>query len=198
MIWTSIIGVILLSMSAGYYFGGKLADKKPEYKVLFILLFLASFFVSIIPILEIGVIYNLSKLINSLSIVAILSALLVFAIPSFLLATISPYSLKLKNVKDDEIGRVTGKLSAFSTFGSIIGTFVSGFYLIPTFGIKTILLIITIILFILSILVYRERTKVYIVIITTMLVLIVCATIYGRSLFNNTMTNVIADIDTRV
>ena len=116
LIWTTIIGIMLISMSIGYWYGGKIADKNKEndIKILSNYLLIAAIATSIIPILEVLFIGILSMLINNLIIVAIICATVTFGIPSFLLATVSPIAVKIKNSSMDHIGATSGKISSLS------------------------------------------------------------------------------------
>lgn len=123
LIWTTIIGVMLTSMSIGYWLGGKLADKEPNKSTLSNIILLGAIFASFIPILETIVVKNLSKISENLVLVALISSAIVFGIPSFVLATISPYAVKLKDKNPEEIGKLSGKISSLSTIGSIVRDF---------------------------------------------------------------------------
>ncbi|MDD4409874.1 MAG: fused MFS/spermidine synthase [Candidatus Pacebacteria bacterium] len=164
-VWTSIIGVIMGSLSLGYYYGGVLADKKSDYenfsKIIMVsgILILVSFWLKeIIP----SIFMNIPRL----EISSLFSSLFLFAPTSFFLGIISPYAAKLKSkeVKDlkNDIGKTIGNLYAISTAGSIFGTFLAGYFLIPFFGTTTILLSIGIILIILSLLISPLK-KTYII-----------------------------------
>ena len=195
VIWTSIIGVILISMSLGYWYGGKLADKTPKRNLLSNIILLSAILTSFIPILETSVIKQLALLIPNLGIVAILSSLLVFAIPSFLLATISPYAIRLKEVGTENIGKTSGKLSAFSTLGSIVGTFLSGFVLIPNLGVKNIILGLTILLLLLAIFIYENKTKKYYCYVLVCTICILTLLYLGRYIFKQENPDIILDTD---
>ncbi len=195
IIWTSIIGVILISMSLGYWYGGKLADKNPKRNLLSNIILLSALFTSIIPLLEVSVVKKLALLIPNLGIVAILCSLLVFAIPSFLLATISPYAIRLKEASKENIGKVSGNLSAFSTLGSIVGTFLSGFVLIPNMGVKSIILSLDILLFLLAIFIYEEKTRKYCIAIFVLLLCMLGFFFAGNYLFTLENPDIILDTD---
>ena len=62
LIWTTIIGVMLTSMSIGYWIGGKLADKDPNVNRLSTLILLGAIFTSCIPILEAVFVKNFSEI----------------------------------------------------------------------------------------------------------------------------------------
>ena len=91
VVWTSIIGIILASMSLGYWLGGKKADKEANVDKLSEILLYAALFTSVIPILETIVVKNFAGMIGNLIIAAILCAIIVFSIPSFILAMMAHY-----------------------------------------------------------------------------------------------------------
>lgn len=149
--WTSIIGVVLAGISGGAYAGGWLADRRPRDSTLGWLL-LASGVTSllIVPAASLfagdsGLLTNLGIAPTLLQRVVTLSFLLFF-LPSFFLGMISPVTVKLAVRDLDTAGRVVGKIYAFSTLGSIAGTFTTGFYLIATFGTRATLIGVGIVL----------------------------------------------------
>ena len=163
IVWTSVIGIILLSSSIGNYFGGIIADKKNQEKNLKIILLLASICVMCIPIIQDGFLKFLSSLIVDIKIGAIISTIVLFFIPNLLLGLIIPIILTVKLEKQEKTGKISGKIYAISTIGGIFGTFLSGFFLIPNFGSVQILFVLSIILLILSGLAYFERDKLTII-----------------------------------
>jgi spermidine synthase len=137
--WTSIIGVVLAGISLGAYVGGLLADRYPHTATLGWLLFLSglgAFSISPLTNLIGGADWQTSLMVRILLITAV-----IFFVPSLLLGMISPVVVKLtlKNLK--KTGNVVGKIYAFSTLGSILGTFATGFFLISWLGTRNILLI---------------------------------------------------------
>jgi spermidine synthase len=136
--WTSIIGVVLAGISIGAYVGGLIADRYPRPSTLGWLLFLSglgAFAISPLTALAGGAEFQTALMIRILLITAI-----IFFLPSCLLGMISPVVVKLtlKNLK--KTGNVVGKIYAFSTLGSILGTFATGFFLISWMGTRSILL----------------------------------------------------------
>ena len=133
-IWTSLIGVILAALSLGYWLGGQAADRKAEMKVLAGVLFLSGGAVA----LTIFAGDYLLSLIASTSLIlqlqSVLAAVLLFAPASVLLGFVTPYAVRLKMSSLADSGRIVGRLYAISTLGSIFGTFLAGFYLIPFVG----------------------------------------------------------------
>ncbi len=194
LIWTSIIGIILISMSLGYYLGGKIADKRSDFKLLAAIIAFSAFIISIIPIFETEFINLLVHMSLPLIAVAIISAVFVFSVPSILLAMVSPYAIKLMQVKEDNVGRIAGRLSAISTLGSIFGTFFTGFVLIPLMGVKAIILACSILLLFLSLLLL-EKHKENITIILIIGIIVIANVSYGETLFYAVNKDVIADTD---
>jgi spermidine synthase len=142
--WTSIIGVVLAGISIGAYLGGRIADRYPRSSTLGWLLFLSglgAFSISPLTNLIGGAQFQTSLMTRILLITTI-----IFFVPSCLLGMISPVVVKLTLSNLEKTGNVVGKIYAFSTLGSILGTFATGFYLISWMGTRSILLMMGIIL----------------------------------------------------
>jgi spermidine synthase len=149
--WTSIIGVVLAGISIGAYLGGLIADRYPRSSTLGWLLFLSGLGAfSISPLTNL---VGAAQFQTSLMIRILLITTIIFLIPSCLLGMISPVVVKLTLNNLEKTGNVVGKIYAFSTLGSILGTFATGFFLISWMGTRHILLTMGIIL-ILSALVF--------------------------------------------
>jgi spermidine synthase len=142
--WTSIIGVVLAGISIGAYLGGRIADRYPRSSTLGWLLFLSglgAFSISPLTNLIGGAQFQTSLMTRILLITTI-----IFFVPSCLLGMISPVVVKLTLSNLEKTGNVVGKIYAFSTLGSILGTFATGFYLISWMGTRSILLTMGVIL----------------------------------------------------
>lgn len=146
-VWTSLIGVILASLSFGYYWGGRLADKKPDYRTFSFLILSSAIFTGIIGIINIPVLNAVSKFVPDIRVSAVIAATLLFAPASVMMGTISPYAIRLRMETIEHSGATVGRLYAISTVGSIIGTFASGFFLISFLGSRNILIFLSLILF---------------------------------------------------
>jgi predicted membrane-bound spermidine synthase len=136
--WTSIIGVVLAGISIGAYLGGLIADRYPRPATLGWLLFL-----SCLGAFSISPLTNLigsSEFQTSLMVRILLITSFIFFVPSCLLGMISPVVVKLTLNNLQKTGNIVGKIYAFSTLGSILGTFATGFFLISWMGTRTILL----------------------------------------------------------
>lgn len=155
-VWTSIIGIILGALSLGYFLGGKLADKKPSFKTLSIILLLAAVSIGIIGLVKEPFLKLIQNEISDIRIGSIIATIILFVIPSVLLGMISPYAVKLKIETLARSGQTVGNLYAISTIGSIVGTFLAGFYLIPAMGNTKILYLIAIILLMAALISYSR------------------------------------------
>ncbi len=162
-VWTSLIGVILASLSLGYYFGGRLADKKPSYQTLALIIFSGAVLIFLVSRLQYPLLDFFSKNIVDLRFGSVLAGIVLFSAPSTLLAMVSPYIVRLKMKSVAGSGKTVGNLYAISTVGSIFGTFLAGFVLISYFSNSQILLIESAILVITAfIAVFPVVKKVYV------------------------------------
>ena len=146
--WGSLIGVVLVGLSMGYHVGGRLADKNPDFGKFCSILFSSGLYVVLIPLMSSTVIDFTSKIVldvpsgndggyNNLN--SLVATFILLAIPTFLLGMISPYAIKLATKTLDRLGNISGNLYSVSTIGSIAGTFVTVFVLIPVLEINYIL-----------------------------------------------------------
>jgi spermidine synthase len=140
IVWTLIIGIIMIALSIGNVLGGRSADKHNNLSRLFFYIWLASIWIAFIPILG-KYIIGLSAIVmmwilpDSLVVSGtVFSCLVIFSVPLLILGMSPPYLVKL-GIKDMENnGRITGEIYAIGTVGSIIGTFIPTFLTIPTIG----------------------------------------------------------------
>ena len=197
VVWTSIIGIILVSMSIGYWIGGKKADKDANIDELSNILLLAAIFTGLIPLLETVIVKILAELIPNLIVAAILCAIIVFSIPSFILAMISPFAVKVKSKEDNEIGSLSGKISSLSTIGSIVGTFLMGFVLIPNIGVTNINIGVTILLVLMSFIAREKIDKKFIYTSILSICIILILVILGKWLFKLSNPDIVLDTDSQ-
>src|SRR5687767_9475679 len=133
-VWTSLIGVILAALSLGYWIGGRVADRRADAKVLAGVIFLAGGLVSVTVLVGEVVLTGVAAMPVGLEIRSLLASLLLFAPAGVALGFVTPYAVKLKMSSLEESGRTVGRLYALSTIGSIAGTFLAGFFLVPFVG----------------------------------------------------------------
>lgn len=197
VVWTSIIGIILASMSLGYWIGGKRADNGANIDELSNTLIIAAIFTSLIPLLETVIVKQFAGMIGNLIVAAILCAIILFSIPSFILAMISPFAVKLKSQEDNEIGTLSGRISSLSTIGSIVGTFLMGFVLIPNIGVSNINIGVTITLVLMAIFAKEKKDAKYIYKIILLSCIMLLIIILGKWAFKLNNQDIILDTDSQ-
>ncbi|MDX9907377.1 MAG: fused MFS/spermidine synthase [Bacteroidales bacterium] len=153
-IWTSLIGIILGSLSLGYWLGGRLADRKPSPGALAWIILAAGLFIGFTTLVKGPFLKFLPEVINGLKWQSVVASVFLFAPASVFLGMVSPYAVRLKIKALQTSGATVGRLYAISTVGSIAGTFAAGFYLIPAIGTTSILIAITILLLLISIVLF--------------------------------------------
>ncbi len=150
-VWTSLIGVILASLSLGYWLGGNLADRNPSYKIISLIVFVAAVLIGLTTLVKDFILEYLIVIFKDLKWTSFFAALIIFTPTSILLGMVTPYAVRLKMIKIENAGSVVGNLYAISTIGSIIGTFSAGYFLIPFLGTTKILFSMALILILISI-----------------------------------------------
>jgi spermidine synthase len=158
-IWTSLIGIILGSLSLGYWLGGRLADRKPTYSALAWIIFAAAVLIGLTTLIKESFLIYLPRIISGLKWQSVTASVFLFAPASVFLGMVSPYAVKLKIKALQTSGATVGRLYAISTVGSIAGTFAAGFILIPAMGTTNILISITILLALISITLFIPERK---------------------------------------
>ena len=197
VVWTSIIGIILVSMSLGYWYGGKKADKNASLNTIAEVLLISAVATSFIPLFETLIVKNIAGMIENLIVAAIICAIIVFSIPSFILAMISPLAVKLTVKKNTEIGSSSGRISALSTIGSIVGTFFMGFVLIPHIGASNINICIVIVLMLMSIVIRENKNKKYWYSLLFAVSVSIMLLVLGKYIFIKANPDIVLDTDSQ-
>lgn len=156
-VWSSLIGVILAALSAGYWWGGRWADKYPDYKNFSQVIFMAAALIALTGIFKLPIMNYLQRMNTDISLESIFATLILFAPASFFLATISPYAARLRMEDIKQSGQIVGNLYAISTIGSILGTFLTGFVLFSYVGSTKIIFILAILMFLASLLAFFDN-----------------------------------------
>ncbi len=138
-VWGALIGVVLAGLAVGYWAGGALADRVPSAGLLVGVLSVGALLVLAIPVIDEPVLeavlgWNVGPRLNPL-----LSAVLLFGPMSVVLASVTPIAVRLRTRSVTSAGRTAGRLFSISTAGSIAGTFLTAFWLIPSFGTNELL-----------------------------------------------------------
>ncbi|MCO6451354.1 MAG: fused MFS/spermidine synthase [Caldilineales bacterium] len=138
LVWASVIGLILLYLSVGYWLGGRVADRDPRALTLFTLAGFAAVAVGLIPLIarpilalaaDVFVTYNAAILLGSFA-----ATLLLFGPAVILLGMVSPFAIRLLVQGREDAGSASGGVFALSTVGSILGVFVTVLVLVPNLG----------------------------------------------------------------
>lgn len=138
LVWASLIGLILIYLTAGYFLGGNWADRSPRHQTMYTVLAWGAFGAGLIPfaagyILRIAA-HAFDNLEWGLLLGSFAAVLILFSVPVTLLGTISPFAIRLAITDTAKSGRVAGHIYAISTLGSFLGTFLPALVLIPWIG----------------------------------------------------------------
>jgi spermidine synthase len=144
VVWANVIGLVLASLSLGYWLGGRIADRRPSPRVLGGIVVAAAVLVAIVPfaakpLLDLSV-EGLDELSAGGAIGSFFAVLLLFAPPVTLLGMVAPFALRLAIDDVSAAGSVAGRLYALSTIGSLLGTFLAALVAIPLIGTQRTLL----------------------------------------------------------
>jgi len=150
-VWGSLITVVMAGLSLGYYVGGRIADRVVSLSVLALLLFVPSVFIAAFPLYGERVCDWLFALNLEPRLGSLFGALCLFLVPAIFLGTVSPYSVQILVKEARHAGRNAGTLYAVSTFGSIVGTLGTSFFLILFMGTRRCMLLLGVVLLALSV-----------------------------------------------
>lgn len=153
-IWGTLIGLILIYLTIGYYAGGRLADGRPDARLLFQLTAAAALLTAAIPIVSRPILSlaqtGFAQISVGLVLGSLISVLVLFAAPVILLGMVSPFVIRLRIRQLDTAGNAAGAVYALSTLGSILGTFLPVFWLIPTYGTRPTIFVLAFLLGVVS------------------------------------------------
>ncbi len=156
IVWTIIIGAIMIAMAIGNVVGGRSADKNASADRLYLRLLIVAVWIAAVPFFGKYIIAAISLILavlsgeNFLIFASFFSCAVLFVFPLLLLGTVSPTLAKLSVRSLDESGKTVGELGALNTIGSIIGTFLPTFFTIPTVGTALTFVIFAAILLVIS------------------------------------------------
>ena len=154
-VWSSLIAVTLIALALGYFLGGLIADRYPAVRLTHVIL-VAAFTTVAVPFMS-GPILRLTDPFG-LRAGAFISALLLFTLPLTALAMVGPYVIKRTTRDLSGVGTASGTVYAISTVGSVVGTLLLGFFLLPMFGTRAIIFSLSLLLGLLAILVAWHET----------------------------------------
>ena len=142
-VWSSIIAVTLIALALGYYLGGSIADRLPRMQLPHVIL-LAAMTTATIPFMAGTVLSSTDSW--GMRAGAFSSALILFTLPLTSLAMVGPYVIKRSTQDLRRVGTSSGLVYAISTIGSVVGTLLLGFYLLPQFGTRVVIFSLSLVL----------------------------------------------------
>lgn len=165
LIWANLIGLTLLYLTIGYFLGGRIADRWPRPELLFTITAGAGVSAAIVPFAARPILEASLSAFENTNVGAFLGSLfgtiLLFAFPITLLGMVSPFAVRLRLATVTRAGKTAGSLYSLSTIGSILGSFLPAFLLVPVFGTRNTFLILAFALLVpstVALLVLRART----------------------------------------
>ncbi len=145
IVWANTIATVLLALSAGYALGGRLADRRPSFRTLGAVVLIGGLLLAVVPFVAPPFLDAAGRALSSVSIQLFLGSLagvlVLCAVPLVLMGAVAPLALRLSLAQVQGAGRVSGRLSALSTLGGLVGTFLAALALIPGVGTRATFLI---------------------------------------------------------
>ena len=138
LVWASIIGLILIYLTVGYFIGGRWADRSPHLRTMYLIMVWGAFLIGLVPLVANPVLKAAADAFDQFQVGILFGAftgvLILFSIPVTLLGTISPFAIRLAIRSPAEAGSISGRVYAISTLGAFLGTFLPVLLFIPTIG----------------------------------------------------------------
>lgn len=154
IVWANVIGLMLLYLTAGYFIGGRWADRSPKFTTLFQIILWGSFLNATIPMIARPIVTASGEAVfgaqASLALGSFISILVLFSVPVTLLGMVSPFVIRLAVTDVSTSGKVAGQIYGISTLGSLLGTFLPVLLVIPELGTVRTFLLFSSILFVIA------------------------------------------------
>jgi spermidine synthase len=137
-VWANTIATVLVALAVGYWFGGRLADRRPTMSVLCGLVLAGAVLLAVVPFVATPFLAAAAQALDAVSAGAFVGSLVgvlgLVSVPVALLGAVAPFAIRLSVGSVTEAGRVSGRLYAISTVGSLVGTFLAALVLVPLIG----------------------------------------------------------------
>src|SRR3972149_3501619 len=193
LVWASIIGLILIYLTLGYFLGGKWADQNPTPGAMYRILAWGAFTLGLVPYIAGPVLKSAASAFEALSVGimagSFIAVLILFSVPITLLGTVSPFAIRLLVDDTSRAGRTSGQIYAISTLGSFIGTFIPTLLTIPTIGTTRTFLVFGLFLLFVSLAglgKFAGRNEMLKLIWMPVLLAVIAVLSAGQALINNT------------
>ncbi|MBA2297937.1 MAG: fused MFS/spermidine synthase, partial [Actinobacteria bacterium] len=121
IVWSNLIGIVLAGLALGYFLGGRLADRRPEPRLLGLIVLAAAVWVAVTPFVARPFLDATVSSLDDASAGAVIGSffavLLLFAPAVVLLGMVSPFAIRLAISDVATAGAVAGRFYALSTGG---------------------------------------------------------------------------------
>ena len=138
--WASLISTVLMALTLGYFLGGWLADRTASLSVLAVTVLVASLYMLVLPSFAQPMLELLLADIEDVRTGSLVASVAILLFPVTFFGMFSPFAIRLMLRSAQSSGMVSGTVYGVSTFGSIVGTLGTTFFLIPTIGTRAITL----------------------------------------------------------
>jgi spermidine synthase len=136
--WASLISTVLAALSAAYFLGGYAADRHPSPGILASTVAVGSIYMLLLPAFSDGIVQFFAWQIDDIKLGSLAAAMAIMLFPVTFLGMYSPFAVRLLIESKRNAGAVSGTVYGISTAGSIVGTLVTTFFLIPLIGTRAI------------------------------------------------------------
>lgn len=154
-VWANLIGLVLLYLTLGYYVGGRIADRRPDDRLLLRLVAIAAFGIGLIPLVAKPILNLSTEAFAGLSLGvfwgSLFGVIFLFAIPITILGFVSPFAIRLSTANLSSAGANAGRIYALGTLGSIMGAFLPVLLLVPNIGTRNTFLAFALVLLALAV-----------------------------------------------
>ncbi|MGV2886058.1 fused MFS/spermidine synthase [Paenibacillus taichungensis] len=137
--WGAIISTFLTGSTIGYWIGGKNADKDSSKLTIIIYLIGGAITVGVVPVIS-PLLANFTDLPERVGV--LLGCLALFLIPNICLSALVP-AISKEGLSLSFSGSQIGRFHSISALGSIAGTIVTTFFVLPVMDLKNIFVIFT-------------------------------------------------------
>jgi spermidine synthase len=161
IVWANTIGIVLVALSIGYWYGGRVADRDPTLSGLLKIVLLGATLLAVVPFiadpfLEVAV-DALDEVSAGAFAGSLIAVLALIAVPVLVLGMVAPYAIRLAVERVEQAGQIAGRLYAISTIGSLLGTFLSALLLIPLLGTRRTFLVMALALAVIAVIGLRRK-----------------------------------------